>query len=150
MSTAVIQKYKDVNPVNDEVTTHSMMQMLVDASKPMLASMFATSEKGGRFYMLKSEVFPGKVIEYVPGLTGSDSVTTLYTENRIFASRQALLDAREELITAIEYLLMAVPGTAVVRDNGRERECHLHELGTAQLLDTLIHFNQTSPTIVGA
>jgi hypothetical protein len=31
-----------------------------------------------------------------------------------------------------------------VRDEGREREVRLEELGTAQLIDTLAHFMQTT------
>jgi hypothetical protein len=150
MSTETIQKYKTINPVNDETTTHAMMQMLVDANKGQLASFFGASAGAGRFYLFKTERFPGMVLEYVPGNDGSDSVSTLCTEHPIFASRQALIDAREELIGAIERVLMAVPNTTVVRDNGRERDCFLTELGTVQLLDTLIHFNQSSPLIVAA
>lgn len=148
MSTETIQKYKSLNPVNDETTTHALMQMLVDTGRAQLANFFAQSENAGRFYLFKSGSFPGKVLEYVPGNDGSDSVSTLCTEHPIFASRQALIDAREEIIAAIERILMAVPNTTVVRDTGRERDCFLTELGTVQLLDTLVHFNQSSPLVM--
>lgn len=150
MSTQVIQKYKSIDPLNDEKVTHAMMQLLVDTPRERQADMFATTPKAGRFYLFKNDAFPGKVLEYVPGLPGDDSVSTLYSENAVFGTRQTLINAREELIEAIERILMAVPGTTVVRDNGRERDVHLHELGTAQLLDTLAHFNQTSPIIATA
>lgn len=150
MSTEVIQKYKDINPINDEKTTHTLMQMLVDTPRDRLAAFYAGSAAAGRFYLFKNDQFPDKLIEYVPGLPGDDSVTTLFSGHRIFETRATLLAARTELIEAIERLLMAVPGTAVVRDEGREREVHLHELGVAQLLDTLIHFSQKSPLILTA
>lgn len=150
MSTTTIQKYKDIDPINDEATTHGLMQMLVDTPRTRLGDFFAQDTVAGRVYLFRNDAFPGKLIEYVPGLPGDDSVTTLYGEHRIFASRQALLDARKELIESIERVLMAVPNTTVVRDNGRGRDVFLSELGTAQLLDTLIHFNQSSPLILGA
>jgi hypothetical protein len=150
MSTQVIEKYKTVNPLNDEKTTDAMLRILVEVPRERLGEFFAGDQVAGRMYLYRHEAFPGKVIEYVPGLPGDDSVTTLYDEHPIFESRQRLIDVRRELIGAIESLLMAVPNATVVRDNGRERDVYLQELGTAQLLDTLVHFNGTSPLILRA
>lgn len=145
MSTTIIEKYKSIDPLNDEATTHALLQLLVDVPNERKAAYYAQDINAGRVYLFRHDSFPGKVIEYVPGLPGDDSVTTLYAEHPIFASRQALLEARKELIGAIDHILMAVPNTVVVRDDGRERDVFLQELGTAQLLDTLVHFNQASP-----
>lgn len=150
MSTEIIEKYKTVDPLNDEATTNALLQLLVDTPRERHGEFYAHDHHAGRVYLFRHPQFPGKVIEYVPGLPGDDSVTTLYNEHPIFASRQALLDARKELIAAINYLLMAVPHSVVVQDLGRERPVLLIEMGTAQLLDTLVHFNQSSPLVLRA
>lgn len=150
MSTEIIEKYKTVDPLNDEATTNALLQLLVDRPRERHAEFYARDHHAGRVYLFRHPQFPGKVIEYVPGLPGDDSVTTLYSEHPIFASRQALLDARKELIEAINHLLMAVPHSVVVNDLGRERPVLLIEMGTAQLLDTLVHFNQSSPLVLRA
>lgn len=145
MSTATIEKFRTINPLNDEATTNALLQLLVDTPRERQADFYGADTRAGRVYLFRHDSFPGKVLEYVPGLPGDDSVTTLYDEHAVFSSRQALVDARKELIGAIEHILMAVPNTTVVRDMGRERDVFLLELGTAQLFDTLVHFNQSSP-----
>lgn len=148
MSSTIIEKYKTLKPITDDETVHKMLQILVDTPQDQVGKYFGQSKKAGGFYLFEHDAFPGKVIEYLQGHAGDDSVTTLYEGHPIFHSRQALLEAREEIIGAIDHLLMAVPGTTVVQDHGRERQVFLNELGTAQLLDTLAHFSQSSPGIL--
>ena len=150
MSTQVIEKYKTINPLNDAATTDALLRILVDIPRDRLGEFYGADASAGRFYLFRHDSFPGKLIEYVPGLPGDDSVTTLYDEHAVFSTRQRLIDTRKEIIVAIEQILMAVPNTTVVRDSGRERDVFLQEMGTAQLLDTLVHFNQSSPLILRA
>lgn len=140
MSHPIFEKYRSLAPVNDEQATNALLQVLVNVPRDRLADYYGASAKCGRFYLLRHDSQPGRVLEYVPDLQQDTSVTTLYAEHPIFESRQRLIDAREEIIAAIEQLLLAVPGTTTVLDEGRGKQFHLFELGTAQLLDVLNHF----------
>lgn len=141
MSHPVLEKYRDLRPVSDDATTNLLLTILTELPRGRQAGLFAQSRNGGRFYLFRHESVPGKVVEYVPDYAQDTSVTTLYEEHSVFESRQRLLDAREEVIAAIDHLLLAVPNTATVRDEGRNKEFKLPELGTAQLLDVLQHFS---------
>lgn len=140
MSHPIFEKHFDLTPLNDEAATNALLQILVDTPRERLPEIYGASGKAGCFYLLMSDLFPNKVLEYVPDAQQDSSVTTLYQNNSIFQSRQALVDAREEIIAAIDVLLMSVPGTATVFDEGRGNQYRLAELGTAQLLDVLQHF----------
>lgn len=140
MSHPILEKYRDLRGVNDENAVNAMLGLLVSYRLERQAEFFAQSRNGGRFYLFRNDAFPGKVIEYVPDYDQETSVTTLYGEHSIFESRQKLLNAREEIIGAIDHLLLAVPNTTTVMDTGRGKEFKLPELGTAQLLDVLNHF----------
>lgn len=136
----IFEKYRSLQPLNNDVATTALLTVLVETPRERLADFYGASTHGGRFYLLRHDSQPGKVLEYVPDLQQDTSVTTLYDEHPIFESRQKLIEAREEIIQAIDELLLAVPGTVTVRDVARNKEFHLFELGTAQLLDVLNHF----------
>lgn len=141
MSHPILEKYRDLCPVNDEKTVNALLGLMVELPSSRWSDLFAQSRAGGRLYMFRHESHPNRAVEYVPDNAQDTSVSTLYAEHPIFESRQKLLDAREEIIGAIDHLLMAIPNTATVRDDGRGREFTLPELGTAQLLDVLKHFS---------
>lgn len=140
MTHPVFEKYRSLAPLNDEASTNALLKILVDTSRERLSTLYGASAKGGRFYMVRHTSQPGKVLEYVPDLSQDSSVSTLYVEHPIFESRQRLIDVREEIISAIDHLLLAIPGTTTVLDEERGKQVHLLELGTAQLLDVLNHF----------
>lgn len=140
MTHPVLEKYRSLTPLNDEAATNALLLTLVGIPHGRLHDFFGASAHGGRFYLLRHESQPGKVLEYVPDAISDSSVTTLYQEHPVFESRQRLVDAREEIISAIDVLLMSVPGTATVLDEGRGKQFPLAELGTAQLYDVLQHF----------
>lgn len=141
MSHPLLEKYHDLRPLNDEKAVNALLGIMVALPPARWPDLFAQSRAGGRFYMFRHDSQPNRVVEYVPDNAQDTSVSTLYAEHPMFESRQKLLDAREEIIGAIDHLLMAIPNTATVRDDGREREFTLPELGTAQLLDVLKHFS---------
>ena len=138
----IYEKYRAVTPLNDEQVTNAILGQMVKAPKADLADFYARDPRVGQFYLVRDSDHKGKVLEYVPDMIADTSVTTLYAEHPIFATRQALIDARKEIIEAIERTLLAMPGTPTVRDEGRGKEFHLFELGTAQLLDVLNHFTK--------
>lgn len=140
MTHPVLEKYRSLKPINDESATTALLGILVATPPARLSNFFGVSVRGGRFYLLRHESHPGKVLEYVPDMDTDSSVTTLYAEHPVFESRQSLIEAREEVINAIDVLLMSVPGTATVLDEGRGKQFSLAELGTAQLYDVLNHF----------
>ena len=140
MSHPIVEKYRTLHPINDEDATHKLLAILIDLPQDRLSEHYGASSGAGRFYLFRHESVPGKVIEYVPDHHMDSSVTTLYLEHPIFESRQRLVDTRAEIISAIDHLLLAVPNTTTVRDEGRSKEFSLRELGTAQLLDVLEHF----------
>lgn len=138
----ILEKYRSLTPVNDENLVNAMLTALVECSPERQREFFALSRNGGRFYLFRHSAFPGRVIEYVPDYDQDTSVTTLYEEHPIFESRKALIDAREEIIGEIDRTLLAIPNTTTVRDEGREKDFKLPELGTAQLLDVLGYFTK--------
>lgn len=135
----ILEKYRGLRPLNDPQTTDKMLAILVEVPEAKQEGMWLRDRNVGHACLFRHESFPGKVIEYVQG-TQQDSVTTLYEESPVFESRATLLAAREALIHEIGRVLMAIPATVVVYDEGRERDVRLWELGTAQLFDTLAHF----------
>jgi hypothetical protein len=140
MSHPVLEKYRDLRVLKDQASVDALWKVMIAADPLKLESWFARSPHAGRVIMVMDDnVAPGKILEYVPDIADDTSVTTLYDScNQIFATRQSLVDAREEIIAAIDHRLMSVPNTATVMDCGRDnKHFTLPELGTAQLLDTL-------------
>lgn len=141
MSHPVLVKYRSLQPLNDEETTNKLLKIMVEMPDIEHVKYFGRSSKAGRFFLIRHESVPGKVIEYVPDIHDDSSVSTLYEDHPIFASKQDLINAREEIIEAIDRVFLAVPNTVTVKDLGREKELFLPELGTAQLLDVLKKFS---------
>lgn len=140
MSQSVLEKYRDIQVINDEETLNKMLAILVELPKEELMKRYVHSPRSGRCYVLRHDDFPGYVLEYVPDIQNDSSVSTLYAEHRIFQSKQSLIDAREEIIAALDSHFMAIPNTVTVRDEGRNKEVFFPELGTAQLIDALAMF----------
>lgn len=134
-----LEKYRSLKPINDETTVNAMLTILVEIPPSLQESFWIRENDVGSLCLYENEMFPNKVLEYVQG-SADDSVTTLYGPNPIFNSRQALIEARQELIAEIGRSLLALPSTVAVYDSGRERQVMLKELGTAQLYDVLAHF----------
>lgn len=141
MSHPVLAKYRSVQPLDDEETVNKLLKIMVELPNAEHAEYFGRSSKAGRFFLIRHESVPDRVIEYIPDIQDDSSVTTLYVNHPIFASKQALIDAREEIIEAIDRIFLAMPNTVTVKDLGREKELFLPELGTAQLLDVLAKFS---------
>lgn len=142
MSHIVLEKYRSIAPVTDDATAHAIVAAMTGYTHAQASSMYARSERAGRFYLVRHESAPGKVLEVVPDENnGETMVITLYEDSPIFVTRQSLIDVREEIIGAIDHLLMSVPNSVVVHDAGRNKDALLRELGTAQLLDVLTHFD---------
>lgn len=142
MSNPILFKLRDLKPINDEPLVNKMLEILVAIPNEKQDDLWTRTQGAGNVCMFKHSITPGKVIEYVQG-SKDDSVTTLYEGHPIFSSLKALTEARLDLISEIATVTMALPGTVVVRDAGRGRECFLRELGTAQLMDVLAEFTHT-------
>lgn len=140
MTNIVLNKYRTINPVNDVQKTDAMLRVLVEIPNERQEDMWIRDGNYGNICLYRDDRFPGFVLEYAQG-TQDDSVTTLYTDNGLFKTRQQVLDTRKEIIDEIGRLLLALPQTVVVYDAGRERDSFLRELGTAQLYDVLAHFS---------
>lgn len=129
------EKYEGIVVLNDDTVTNAILKQMVDAPQSELSDFYAQDARTGQFYLVRDSDYPGKVLEYVPDAKRDTSVTTLYVEHPFFATRQALLNARKDLIESIERRALAMPGTMTILDEGRQKHCHLFELGTAQLFD---------------
>ena len=142
MSNLVLEKYRTINPINDIATTDAMLRVLVEIPNERQEDFWIRSGEVGNICLYRNDNYPGFVLEYAQG-SRDDSVTTLYSDNGLFKSRQQVADMRKALIDEIGRVLLALPSTVVVYDGGRERESFLNELGTAQLFDVLALFTST-------
>jgi hypothetical protein len=146
MSNAILTKYRNVRPVsNDEAKVEAMWRLMTGMTYYDARPRWSHSPDTGNVFLLIHDDFPGYVLEYVMG-TENDSVTTLYEASADVGSLSAVAQMRADLINEIGSILLALPSTVVVWDQGRERELTLKELGTAQLIDTLAHFTGTDIT----
>lgn len=141
MSHPVVEKYRSLVTMNDDGIVNKMLGILVEVPKDRLEQFYAGSTNGGRLYVYRNAEVCDGVVEYIPDHANETSVTTLYREHPMFESRAKLIATREEVISAIDRVLMALPGTTTIYDEGRNKELYLAELGTAQLLDVLKHFS---------
>ena len=132
----IIEKYRGVKVVNDEETVNRLSALMVDRSLYGAGTVITHTTLSGTAVIFRHDSAPGLVLEYIPDLERDTSVTTLYRDHPIFQSRQSLIDARTEIISAIDRHFMAIPNTATVKDEGRNnKEFFFIELGTAQLID---------------
>ena len=145
MSNAILTKYHAITPLIDDETTDSMLKVLVEIPAHEQQRFWMRNQAVGNVCIYTSDAHPGKIIEYVQG-SQEDSVTTLYAANTIFNDLAVLEKVRSDLINEIGAVLMRLPSTIGVYDNGRGRQIALKELGTAQLMDTLAHFTNSHPT----
>lgn len=139
MSNATLHKYRSLKPVNDEPTTNKLLTILVEIPNAGQEGFWIRTNDAGYVCLFQHDSVPGRLVEYVQG-SQDDSVTTLYELNPVFATLQSLKDCRNDLISEIGRVLLALPNTVTVHDEGRERQLFLRELGTAQLMDVLAHF----------
>lgn len=140
---AILEKYRSsITPLNDSETTDEMLRLLMAVQVTAQQRYWIKSHELGYICVFKHEKFPGKVIEYVQG-TQDDSVTTLYQGTLITDDISRIEETRKDLIGEIAHVLMALPSTVAVYDEGRERQTVLKELGTAQLMDVLAKFTHT-------
>ena len=146
MSNAILTKYRSINPLIDDATTDAMLKVLVEIPASAQQRFWIRSQAVGNVCIYTQDDHPGKVLEYVQG-SQEDSVTTLYSANGVFNDLSTLEKVRSDLINEIGAVLMRLPSTIGVMDQGRGRQVALKELGTAQLIDTLAHF--TSSNIAG-
>ncbi|WP_374335347.1 hypothetical protein [Methyloversatilis sp.] len=142
MSNAVLSKYRGLTPLNNQEIVDGLWRHMTQLSVPEAKHRWFKSEDYGFVFLFSHDDYPNVVLEYVQG-SRDDSVTTIYAHTREVASLEALSNMRKELINEIGAVLLALPQSVVVRDEGREREVALKELGTAQLVDVLAHFTQT-------
>lgn len=134
-SGADIHRYNSlIRPVNDEATVNLLLAALVDMTPEQQRDFWFRDATAGAVCLFANELAPGKILEYVQG-GRDDSITTLYEGTSLFASRQAVIDARSTMMTEIAASLLSLPSAVGFYDEGREREVALKEMGTAQLID---------------
>ena len=137
MINGLIEKYRSLVVVDKEGVALQLQTVLQSMSEEEVIGLFAHSSRAGIFLTLKHKSAPGLVLEFVPDQANETPVITIYQDHPIFQSKQSLIDAREEIIACIDKHFMAIPNIVTVMDGGRNKECFLVELGTAQLLDVL-------------
>lgn len=142
MSNSVLTKYRNLRPMNNQEIVDGMWRHMVALTVPEAEHRWLKSEDTGFVFLYTHKDYPNVVLEYVQG-SKNDSVTTIYEYSTEVSSLDQVRKVREELINEIGRVLLALPSTVVVRDEGREREVALKELGTAQLMDVLAHFTHT-------
>lgn len=137
MSNEIVLKYKSLRPLNEITATNGLWIEM--ANMPILEQQpywIQSQEVGNLFLYSDQKKFPNRFIEYVKG-SQDDSVTTLYENNRVLGDRSLYIKARKELMNEIGAKLFLLPSLVTIYDEGRQRDAHLIELGTAQLLDIL-------------
>ena len=128
---------RDIKPLNDNATVDGMLRILVELPPQAQENLWIRDQEGGQVCIFGHEAYPGKVIEYVAG-EKEDSITSLYQATSVFDSRSNLMALRKDLIREIKAATMTVNDSFALFDGGRERHVKLKEMGTAQLVDTVI------------
>ena len=123
-----------IRPVSDEATVNKLLAILVELTPEQQRDMWFRDARAGAVCLFSHESATGLILEYVQG-SRDDSISTLYTATDLFRSRQALIDARNTMMTEIAATSFSLPGAIGYYDEGREREVSLKEMGTAQLID---------------
>lgn len=136
MNNMVLEKYRNLKPINDIATTDAMLRVLVEIPNERQEDMWLRDNRAGQVCIYRDPRFPGKVLEYAMG-SKDDSVTTLYEDVGLYQTRQQVLDMRKEIIEEIGRICLSLPDMVTVFDSGREREVFLRECGTVQLFDLL-------------
>ena len=130
-------------PLNDIAVTDGMLRVLVHTPESVQEGFWARDNEAGNVCLFGHDRYPRKVIEYVAG-SKEDSVTTLYEATSIFDSKTDLMRIRKDLIREIKAMTMTVNNSFALYDEGRERHVKLKEMGTAQLIDTVIKMQGAS------
>ncbi|WP_323016377.1 hypothetical protein [Castellaniella sp.] len=132
---------RDIRPVANEKLTNDMLTSLLKIPESVQAGFWVRDKEGGHVCIFGAQGFPDHVIEYVAG-GQDDSITTLYRATDIFDSRTNLMKLRVDLIREIKAATMTVNDSFTLYDEGRERHVRLKEMGTAQLVDTVINLRR--------
>ena len=138
----LLEKYKHLEPVNDMNLVQQAWEQMVEMSMQEQQPYWVEDHDAGSIFLLgfyDTDSKQNYFLEYIKGKTYpfDDSVTTLYRAAPEFGERQRLVDVRKEIISEIGRLFLSLPSVVTIFDQGRSREAHLNELGTAQLLDVL-------------
>lgn len=133
-----MQRYATLQPILDEPKTREVVNDLYRAERGDLEQILIDDSRVGMLFLKRVPYNGGTAfVEMIPSSVYEDSMTTLYEPHECFNSRGELARARTEMITIIEDLLDAMPGTLMVVCSQRKRPARLNELGTRQLFDLM-------------
>ncbi|MFP3609253.1 hypothetical protein SB778_03950 [Paraburkholderia sp. SIMBA_050] len=133
----LVARAHEIQLVRDEDMLFTILGELQNRTDEQKKAIFAQSRKGGGVFLFESKNFPGFIAEYIPGVMQTDSISCLFKPHPILAEARTLLAFREELVSEIERVNGAAPGSLRKMDPARHRDVLLIELSTLQLADTL-------------
>jgi hypothetical protein len=133
----LVARANEIQLVRDEDMLFTILGELQNRTDEQKKAIFAQSRKGGGVFLFESKHFPGHIAEYIPGVMQTDSISCLFKPHPILAEARTLLAFREELVSEIERVNGAAPGSLRKMDPARHRDVLLIEMSTLQLADTL-------------
>lgn len=133
----LVKRANEIQIVRDEDLLYTILGELQNKSDDQKQAIFAQSRKGGGVVLFESANFPGNIVEYIPGVLETDSISCLFKPHAALASAGTLLKLREELVSEIERVNGAAPGNLRKQDPARNRAVLLIEMSTLQLADML-------------
>lgn len=133
----LINKYATLNPIANEVKIREFTTELVRNLDMVKTAAIDDRETG--IVLLQQFTIDGQPVylEVIGSSAFADSASTLYGAHPVFNNKGAYIEARRELITVIEDMKDAVPGSLIVTCPMRKRPALIRELGLAQLVDLM-------------
>ncbi|MDP9155335.1 MAG: hypothetical protein M3O74_13905 [Pseudomonadota bacterium] len=133
----LVSRASEIELVRDEDLLYTILGELQNRSDAEKQAIFAQSRAGGGVFLFESKNFPGHIVESIPGVLETDSISCMFKPHPILAEARTLLKFREELVSELERVNGAAPGALRKADPGRHRAVLLIEMSTLQLADTL-------------
>lgn len=131
--------YRDLRVLNDEPLAREESQRIPRMDRSDMEAHYAGSPSLGHVFLLplppKNAAETPVILEFIPSASGKDNITTLYAAHPVFNDRGEYARHRREVLTTIEDIMQAAPGSLHVRCRMRDRAAQLRELSFAQLLD---------------
>lgn len=133
----MLDKCSKLKTVNNNAIADEMLKRLTE--NPHTGLWVREPDTIGDVALFHDDRYKGMFIEVVVGLGADVScVTTLFEDNGLLRGAEELKAMRKELMTEIGVLTRSLPSAVAIHDEGRGRDVHLREMGTAQLYDILI------------
>jgi hypothetical protein len=133
----LVARANEIQIIRDEDKLYTILGELQNRTDEQKKAIFAQSRRGGGVILFESKHFPGHIVEYIPGVMETDSISCMFAPHPVLAEARTLLHLREELVEALERVNGAAPSSLRKFDPARNRDVLLIEMSTLQLADTL-------------